>query len=362
MLTRRAFIKASAAVSIAALSTPTGLAFADQSHEPKKLVLFDEEAARTIAYSFAQSSSLPSSLTITATIPLYGSSANHTGYVVEFEQSGQPFGYVVLDTTVDGLIAEYSIKEGIIGPAGALHSKRSGESDLLIRRDAFLFGSVDATTGCGRDELGEAFSVPLDRTRSTIDSLMFDYDALFSSYTVLDQNTVEQFSAFDLDMLQGFDSAGRYACGVASAFAVCDNYGALRGSSLQSDFRTLWNLISPTKGSNGWDSTITTVASGVRSFCSQRGKTVLAETSTSKPTFSKVKQYINSNNLCSIALHTSVSEHMVTVEGWAEASKGGARAVSIPMLIVYDGWHSYPRCINYNSSFSVVQGIFYKGR
>lgn len=365
MITRRSFVKAAA---LGALSGSTfafpAKSFAAEDEFPSTEIEFTEEIAASMGLNFAKSMNLGEGVAVGGATFLYDTSLRPFGYEVSFSNEEGQVGYVVFDTRLDGLVGEYAVGENVAEHA-ALALARSATGDKLVQISPLSYGYLDEGTKTVRDEEGRLHDVLTDSqdiARTKIDSLMFDLSNLYSRYSVLDMNTVQQFSAFDSAMLIGFDSSGRYACGVASAFAVCDNYGAVRGASLQSDFRAVWNLVGPKKATGGWSSTVAQAASAVRQFCAQRGKTILTETMATKPAFSKIKTYVNSNNLCSLGLSTDESDHMVTVEGWAEVSQGGARSAAVPMLIIYDGWNSFARCVNYNYGYEAVNGAFYNGR
>lgn len=363
---RRSFLRAMAAgVLGGAIAVRPCSAFADESAPVERPILFTGDIAAQIGLNFARTMYPTLDVEVSRVTPLADTNGRPLGYVVSFSRKEMNCGYVVFDVNVEGLVGEYSIGENIESIDHALLEVQTRSTDpvRMIQISPLRYAFVEPSTGQGVDDRGN--SIQFGGTVSPytpIDSLIRDYDELFRKYTVISMETVEQFSSFDRTYLCELDVSGRYACGVASGFAVCDNYGALRGATMASDFRTLWGYINPNSHPGGWGSTVVTVSAGVKKFCAGRGKTVVAETILSKPAFSKITSCINSGNLISLGLHTDESDHMVTVEGYANVSTGGTRAAGVPMLIIYDGWYSSPKYINYNYAFTDVYAALYKGR
>ncbi|THG38723.1 hypothetical protein [Adlercreutzia caecimuris] len=360
MINRRMFSKALAVTAVGMVLGAPHTAFADDS-ETAAEIAFTPEIARALGENFAKTMASRTEMSVYGVRPFFDPQGLPLGYVVQFCCEGAPHGYVVFEPQ-DELVSEYSLAEGVVGPGFVFGDQgRSVSNDIIIRMNPLLFALVDGRNGEGHDDLGRPVSIdggPL--SRATLNQMMIRYDQLFVQYTVISDNTVEQFSAFDQEYLQKLDSSGRYACSVASGFAVCDNYGALNGSNMANDFRTLWSLIGPHKTSSGWSADLKQTATGVKTFCQRRGKTVLTEVMASKPSMSKIQKHIDAGNLLTLGLHTSSEDHGVTVEGYAFVTKLGTRASGgNPMLIIYDGWHSYPRCIRYDAAFTSVQGAFY---
>lgn len=364
MIDRRQFMKLAAMASAGVIGAGLPVGAFGNEIENGQQVEFTSEIARELAECFASTMQPGKKLAVSSVDALYSTNEEPIGYSASYFKGKQPFGYVVFDTTVEGLIGSYVFAEDVEGLEAPIKRRRANASYRIVQLDPLSYCYIEQGKRSGFDRLGETIELcdlP-DGARVKIGSLMYPYEDLFSKYTVMSMNTVEQFSAFDEDMLRSFDPSGRYACGVASGFAVCDNYAAISGSSMASDFRTLWSLINPKSNSSGWSSTVATVGEGVKRFCSKKGKTITYETMFSKPAFSKIESYINLNNLVGLGLTTDESSHMVAVEGYAHVSQGGARALSVPMLIIYDGWTSAPKYINYNYSFGSVNGVFYRGR
>lgn len=360
MINRRMFSKALFVTAAGVvLGTPT-VALAEDSADSAE-VAFTPEVARALGENFAKTMTSQADMSVHEVWPFFDLQGLPLGYIVQFFCEGAPHGYVILEPK-DELVSEYSFAEGAAGPGFAFGAQsRSASDTLVVRVNPLLFAFVDGCSGEGCDDLGRSASIdggPL--SRATLNQMMISYDQLFAQYTVISDNTVEQFSAFDQEYLQKLDTSGRYACSVASGFAVCDNYGTLNGSNMAGDFRTLWNLIGPHKTSGGWSADLNQTAAGVKTFCQRKGKTVLTEVVASKPSMSKIQKHIDAGNLLTLGLHTSSEDHGVTVEGYAFVTKLGTRASGgNPMLVIYDGWHSYPRCIRYDADFKSVQGAFY---
>lgn len=117
------------------------------------------------------------------------------------------------------------------------------------------------------------------------------------------------------------------------------------------------------KTSGGWSADLSQTAAGVKTFCQRKGKIVLTEVVASKPSMSKIQKHIDAGNLLTLGLHTSSEDHGVTVEGHAFVTKLGTRASGgNPMLVIYDGWHSYPRCIRYDVTLRVFKAPFTSSR
>lgn len=377
-LNRRDFIHLFAGAVVSAFALPK-VAYANGVSD--NLVQFSPSVALEIAGMFADNN-LNAGLSAENPIPLLDMRGNQIGWSVDYIKNGNPHGYILLDTTVDGLISRYSQLEGTTNLCSSSAAEASVQScsleavPKLVSISPLDFGVLDEQTGAVYSKTMGITSLN-DNVRATAtnwNSLMIDLvDIYRNPYTVSAQDFTGDF--WFLTESQIIKHTGKYACGITALFTIA---GLTQNGNKFLIDTTSENAVDWTAYSQLWNATATTVADssngfslgstafnnlgpGFSSYCfNQHGYT---QTSSSKwnPTFGDYKSQVSKRKHSIFSARITKKDgsedgHIMAVNGWATVKKGSS---TINGLYVFDGWDDL---VFLNTSFNgyvTTHGTFF---
>lgn len=328
--------------------------------EVSERVLFTEEMALEIADRFAAAVSGFSTLKAFSARKFYDETPRALGYIVDYvDDDLSPHGYIVLDTTDESLIAEFSFDEGVSGPFASSEIEAvcssTEEVPLLVKTSPFTYAQ------CSSDEIvvdcyGQEISNPLagvSMPTSVGDSNWSDIflgDAYNDSYEVKDFSvTGKGVCSYEKEKV--INCTGSYACAVVAlmncATPYCRSSWPLSYSTQWVvNYREMWKLAKTTVYNTGNGVRYGSVKNGnigpaLVDFCSNRGVNLTYKTSPS-PSFSQFKTTIERGDLsifaCGINVQGDRDGHAMTVHGCAVIKPVSGNSQNINVLLVADGW------------------------
>ncbi|WP_140396504.1 hypothetical protein [Gordonibacter sp. An230] len=345
-------------------------AYADESNTPTETVVFTEEVALTAADNFASSFYPEENLEVSSAVTFCNSNGDK-GYIVNFLKDENPYGYVILDPSLEDLVAEYSIGDNakspydvIVEDSGNINA-RSLEDPSMVQISPLEYGIVDRAsdriyTNSGVETdldgiMGDGSSRAKDP--STWQDATIPISILYRDYTITASGNLPQWASTTQDRV--IELTGRYACTVTAYFAIAGYYGLVDLWNDGQAYLDIWNYTGTYQDPYNPDTSIlwgaTNVddgAVGFVNYLASRGKHVTQRTTSGKPTF---EEYVTSvNNQDASVMHGWLWNQDGTMTGHTMFVEGYIRALSktdwnsLRILQVFDGWYSGVRYINYD--------------
>lgn len=351
-LTRRSFI--GAVLSALGLS----LSRVDARAADASQVLLTPELACSIAASFASSISGASNLIGVNATKFYDVDGRAVGYFVDLvDIDEQPHGYVVLDSSHESLIAEYSFDEGASSPFSAgTQAQDLQEDSRIVKAGPFAYAAPTAD-GAYVNQYGEDVTDELGSRPTTTAVPDSAWDDIFLGELFCDEYSLEEFyitnrgmSAFSQEQIESRTS--KYACAIVAlmncAAAYIDSgWPAIYDSKFVDYFNELWNIsgtrtVSTSDGITYGATTNSKIGPTFTTFCSSHGVSVV-QVSKISPSFADFKSAIQRNHYgifcCGINKQGERAGHAMAVEGCAVIKPSGvSMEKGINALLVADGW------------------------
>lgn len=301
-------------------------------------------------------------------LPLIDSSGNQIGWSVDYTLDGQPHGYILLDTTVNGLISRYSEYPGTknLYDAAVSSHKTSlqsiNNSPAIVKMSPLDFGAFDepSLSSYGRD----GSIIPLSSTPTSWDKLMIDMSKLFGNpYTVVGADDLGDYWFLTEHQIE--NHTGKYACGVTALFTIAGltQFGNRFLIDTTSEYTADWDAYDRL-----WTSTATVndrysdgiifgstkyemIGTGFTTYCLMQHSYVQGNSGKYNPTLNDYKTSVANKKHSVFSANIlktdgSKSGHIMAVSGWRTLSGSG---VTINGLVVYDGWSDI---VFLNTSFS----------
>lgn len=357
-------------LSIAILLCNAVPAYASES----SMVTLTDDLVIEMAERFATSVNPDANLEATNPIKFYDESGQAIGYIVDYYENDIYSGYVVFDSTQEGIISEYTFDPNSKNPYQAVvdsndtinMAARNAGNEKLYKLSSFTYGILDYETSTYHTNYGEEITVEsstsTNASRSsgttTWDAVLLDIAEVYENYNYVSSNNLPEFIAISEDTIE--QETGRYACSVTAMYACAMYYGAYDYSNIVSDYVELWSRSSTStiETKNGiiyGSTTRSNVGPAFQNYCASRGLYV-TYSFYSTPTFSSFKTCIDNNNIAIVHCAINVLEdgtstrsgHSMTVEGYTTL-QGKTTGNTIRTLMVFDGWNEYVRYLNFDS-------------
>ncbi|MCR5582839.1 MAG: hypothetical protein K6F70_04415 [Eggerthellaceae bacterium] len=355
------------------------------SSNDSDVVILDESASCSIAESFIEGLYPDIDVEPSRALPFCDSSGTEIGYIVNFSYENRPYGYVILDTSVDSLIAEYSIGDSAISPADvALESASdlSVEDDdpAVIKLSPIEYGVIDAddeSVVTNEGDEGSLDGVTDDEASSVRakdpakwDDAFIPITTLYRNYTITSSGNLDEFYSINEKEIE--KRTNHYACLVSAYYAIAGYYGVLNVWSDFQEYDAIWNYTGTKVYKRDIDGVLygsTDIESGADGFVKylkSKGVTVSRTTTSGKPSFNKFKSSVNSGNPSIV--HAWLIQpgkdypegHAMFVEGYITAADKSTPTRGVCILQVFDGWRDNVRYLNYDfKSFTKVRGTFF---
>lgn len=390
------------AIIVAMLFSINTTAFADEAERYRSLDEIKTEELINYALNFAKEVDATLELETGDIIPIYDSTNKAVGYSIAYHVSGTPFGYINLNFTYEDPVVEFVIQEN----ARSMYSYL--EEDVLVydsgcqvekklyhttpfeyyvagtdqNKQNFYFNSKDGKmTSREFDSLkrgGEKAYRSADEV--TMDTKYDSHSDLYSdsyetgSTVVTAAKYTSKYSA-QKSMLSQYNimtTTSKYACAVVALTEIANQEGILKNSSIKDTFEALWTATSTSVSSTGifYGLTITCgsttdskLATGMKKYCKDRGKTGTTTKTKSNPAFSFFTDAVDNNYSATLSYRIYESNgkktgHSVNVVGYCTAKKSGTTS---NYLIVADGWYDdAPKYMNYSGiDFVNTYGVKY---
>lgn len=290
-------------------------------------------------------------------IPLIDDSGNQIGWSVDYTLNGQPHGYILLDTTVNGLISRYSEYPGtknLYDTAVSSHktSLQSINNDpAIVKMSPLDFGAFDEPSLSSYSRDGSI--TPLSSSPTTWHNLMIDMSKLFGNpYTVVGADDLGDY--WFLTERQIEKHTGKYACGVTALFTIAGltQFGNRFLIDTTSEYTADWDAYDKL-----WTSTATVnngnsngiilgltkyemIGIGFTNYCLTQQTFVQGNSGKYNPTLSDYKISVANKKHSVFSANIlktdgNKSGHIMAVSGWRTLSGTGS---TINGLVVYDGW------------------------
>ncbi|MCR5582036.1 MAG: hypothetical protein K6F70_00245 [Eggerthellaceae bacterium] len=219
-------------------------------------IIFTEELASEAALRFAGDFYPDLGLSVEEVIPYCNTEGDCTGYIVDFEYDGQPYGYVVLDASLDSLIAEYSVGPDVRNPGEValdLAGDEIPQEDIsecaVMQVDPISYGIIDSdddtvlTNEGGEyaleDVAADEGAVVQSKDPTTWDEATISYKSLNANYRVTAHGNLDEFYAITEDEIKS--RVGRYACSVSAFYAISAYYGVLDLHDDFYEYKRIWS-------------------------------------------------------------------------------------------------------------------------
>ena len=344
------------------------------AQENNQEVLLTEEMALNLASNYAAIFTDKELVPCNPT-KLYETDGQAIGYIIELYYRGAPYGYLVFDNNVEGLLAEISLNNDGDTPQEELLEKfpskvrEKKRMEKVYKLDTAIYGIATDNYNefiTNYNDVVEVSNIKSERSSKptswedvSIDKKYDTKDIYISSmghlpeFIAYDETTVEQ-------------TTQHYACLISAAMVCATYYGCADYSTLASDYMTLWNLtgttVSHTKdGITYGETNPANGVNGLKNFCAQKG-IVITSSDIWNPTLPFYRTAINRGDIgmvhCGISLSDGRSGHTMAVEGYAQIIVNNT---TFNTAMVSDGWDNGVYYLNLDTSqYSDLKGTVFK--
>lgn len=356
MIARRSFLRLTAASAFCAAGSNLAPvhSYADSNNNPESIsstnIPFTAEVAKTVAENYLCAFSTSHALEPISSTRLLDTDLNHIGHIVWLSDSGIASGYMVLDTTSDGLLTDFSFS--------------SNASPLMSSEPIASHSS--GTTAIKVSPLEYAINVS-DSNYPSLQSDDLDCVCVSESFirlkcTVNRMNHWQQFIAYDDEAFMA--KTNRYACMVCSFFVCAEELGLFSpGYILPGEFNAIWSATNtePLPDSEQNIPGITQGKTdpqrgtyGFQTYAKAKGKSLNTNYyRTASPTFFSDCIDQGGVAVAHIRLQNGL-RHAVAVEGYVNYTRPDG--VGDFALIVYDAHQTGARYIQFANA-NHIQGI-----
>lgn len=382
MVKRLRFIFVAIAV-LAVISVVPVLAYGDETNTENTVELTDQ-LAMEIAQDFGDTISGVEGIAASDPVLFYEENGKPIGYFVSYKINGSPHGYVVLDSTGEGLISEFSFDEGSSSPyqggAQTTNALSNSTSELkVVKTDPFVYAVVDAGTGYavnsyGEDVSSESYIEAFSDERispSSVNPTTWDkiFVTLGSGYNIVQSN----FTTTTIGWTQNdyFVNGRGYACMVVAALDCAAYYDPnFDWHDWGLAYADLWGRCNTeTYAFSGpyplGQNTTQNTCNGLISYLSTRGVNLSGYVNYN-PSWYDFKNTIDSWNMAIFACGINKTDgsgnvvqsgHGMSVQGYMQVNNSNG---DLYLLGVHDGWNSGIRYVNFGfANYIYKEGAFF---
>lgn len=378
---KKVFKKLSGIIVCLSLILSSGI-YANAAEETSKKVDFTTSIAKEIGINFARGITGEENITADNVVGFYNEKGLPAGYIVHFYQEGNPYGYVILDTTEMDLVTEFSFDKSAKSPYEVIVSNNVStydnelSSNPLYKLDSYEYGVLinDSTIinnyGEMTDETVVSSTYSSGKDPTTWDEPLLDIAEVYEGYSLIKTNHLNQFYSYNEPMIENL--TGHYACAVSALLACASHYQAVNYKDLAGDYMDLWNMTNTTvdhvEGNITYGGTTNgNIGTGFVNYCSDRGVTV-GQTTNYEPSYSFFTNFIDRGDIgivmCGI-IDKDTNErsgHAMAVEGYATLKKANSGS-TVHTLMVFDGWGDNVRYLNidFDGYSEHIRGVAFNG-
>lgn len=357
--------------------------FVSASESNNATTAFTQELAGEIGLKVAETVTNSDNITVNKTIGFYDTAGEPSGYIVHFKQDNIPFGYVILDTSMEDLVSEFSFGSFVQSPYETVVSNypstySSDEEALTVYKMSPIEYGVSNDEGVLTTNSGEIVNstsvsnYSRGKDPTTWEEPLLDITEVYENYTLVNTDHLDEFISFNDSMIK--QETDHYACAVSALLACAAYYNAVDYSDIAGDYMDLWDMSNTSIDPDDSNSRITygstqdaDIGPALVAFCDSKNISVSQLTSYSAP-YSFFTNTIDRDDIaitmCAIydANKDERSGHAMAVEGYATLRKTNSGA-TVRTLMVFDGWGDSVRYLNYDfgSYYEPIDGVSFSG-
>lgn len=254
-----------------------------------------EEMAIQMAERFEKAVAPDVDLEAQNPLKFYDTDGQAIGYIVDYYNNLEPYGYVVFDSTGNSPLSEYSIGAGAKNPYNVIVdsnalSMNGRSAEKLYKTAPFEYGIINEETNEIINNYGEMESADNiesstsrsgDKDPAEWNDVFFEIQEIYEDYNLIASNHLNQFIAYSEPYIE--EQTGHYACAISALYACAGFYGALDYTDVAGDYMGLWDATGTTQsdesggvvyGSTG----IYDIGPGFVEFCSDKDINVTENT------------------------------------------------------------------------------------
>ncbi len=347
-------------------------------------VEFTETIALEMGERFIEGIEPDKNINVDNAIKFCDESGEPLGYIVNFYYETESYGYVIFDTTVSGLIAEYSIGQQAKNPYEVICEKSDTDivpynndesKEIVYKLSPFTYGVMDVAGQLHTNDgtLDNYKIEPSKEVRgkdpTTWSKVMINISDIYEDYSLVSTNHLNQFISFNESMVES--KTGHYACAVSALLACSAYYGTCDYTNIKDTYMEIWNATATTEiyTKNGiiYGSTNNNdIGSGFVSYCADNDVNVTSRT-TNNPTFNFFTSCIDRSDIavvCCGIIDESTNDrqgHAMAVEGYATISEK-TTGKTVHTLMIFDGWYDNVRYLNFDfGGWTDIAGVAFNG-
>lgn len=346
--------------------------------EDNEKILLTEEMALELADNYA---SLFTTKDVIPCNPIkyYNLSNQPIGYIVDYTYNGNSYGYIIFDSTLEGLIAEVSLPDE--DNDSAKNFSESYPKSILgknIDNKIYKLSPVDYGIKIGDNnefitnygdniDIVESEIVPQSVPTHDWDDVFIDESYNSDQYYIASQGHImnKEFLSYSQSYVE--NQTDRYACAITASMICATYYDCVDPTNFRGDYLRLWDLCNThvydeRGGIQYGENAPADTVSGFLNFCSQKGKNITASTIW-YPTLTFYRTCINRGDIgtvdCGINGENGRSGHCMAVEGYAQIVVNGNVLDSV---IVANGWDYDIHYLNLDfGDYTDIRGAAFNG-
>lgn len=377
-ISRRSFLKLGVVAGVAGAVGISGLpgiraAFGVEGDDQ---VVLTEDMACDVIERYSRELSGDGTVSVQNLTKVYNPAGQATGYLADLNGSTFNHGYMIIDSTIDGLLSEYSFEEGSKSPLEVIRSSlpltRAIGDEKLYKMNSVRYAVYDSQSKDGVDNFGRAISedeidngfVTKSSSLDHLDDVTVSADALYRNYTIVSQASVGPWTNYSERIYKQY--CGRYCCVVqasigAMTFFVPQHLGL---TNLKTIEQYMWDKCGVYLNEDGaYVASYETAGPAVSAYCNTQGKSV-SYSFQNGPSFAKFKSHIDGWGICILGEQLSGTKgavgHSMVCSGYIVARSKDNLLDGMNILEVDDGWYDAGRrMINFKpSDYKVLNGTF----
>lgn len=327
---------------------------------------FTKELAVKLATIFAERSYPDICFTEYRASLLLSLSADPLGYVVHYYVDNIPYGYIVFDTSYNGLISRFYIHENVTGPVPQYIGNDRAINDSVpfqyVLADALTFGAISPSCSSAQYNNGKTSTLPPSFKAKAKDPSTWQ-DPMISMSEAAGMHITNERWLGDFRYVTEYEmeqNTSTYACVPMALYCIAANLPTSNGFLINnpwsqwSEVQKIWGHTHTTvhNEENGikYGSTPDNMTGiGFKNYAQEKGRTITYRYTTS-PTFTEFRNQVNSvqHSVIQVGINEQQPDgtiievgHGMTVQGYATLSTiGVVPEDTTNCVLVYDGWSS----------------------
>lgn len=341
-------------ISLMTMSETSVLANEPVNNVSSEIKMTDEVAIE-MATNFLEGMEPEKNIYAENPVKFYDINGKARGYIVHYYQDEVPYGYIVIDTTFDVPISEFSIGENAMSPYEKVIEQQqsscfdASDDEWMICTGPYTYAILNEN-GNSIDMYGEENIYEEEAffsSKPDWGDCFITVQEMYENYTPVESDFISK--SVTLSEGEAIAYSGRFACAVSALYVCAMYYNVVSKSDLSTEYNKMWDYTNTNfkTDSNVYGETATKdMGPGFVNFCKSKGVSV-SYSNKLLNVYSELKKNVKNNQISVVCGTIGEVAHAMAVEGYTVV-KAKNTGKTLNTLVVADGWYNTLTYLNYD--------------